>query len=141
MPRCPLAPMPLCAGLLALGTVVLLPTPTASAQDAAAVSTTVAVGTYFSCAVHDGRAYCWGNNDDGQLGDGGEVMRAAPAAVPGVTGVVEIGAGYGHACARTAGGEVFCWGDNSNRQVPGATGEEARQAVRVAGVMARRGWR
>ncbi|MFO0646115.1 MAG: hypothetical protein U0326_07745 [Polyangiales bacterium] len=42
-------------------------------------STSVAVGDDFSCArTEDGRAWCWGNNDRGQLGDGTTVMRAEP---------------------------------------------------------------
>ncbi len=42
-------------------------------------STAVAVGDDFSCVrTEDGRAWCWGNNSLGQLGDGTTVMRAEP---------------------------------------------------------------
>ncbi len=42
-------------------------------------ATAVATGDDFSCArTEDGRAWCWGNNSLGQLGDGTRVMRAEP---------------------------------------------------------------
>ena len=78
----------------------------------------VSAGFYFTCAVvGSGEARCWGQNDDGQLGDGRPTRRRHfPQAVravtgPGVlTGVREIAAGYNHACARVTGGQVRCWG-------------------------------
>ncbi len=45
-------------------------------------ATGVAAGDDFTCALtEDRRAYCWGNNDLGQLGDGSTVRRAAPMPV------------------------------------------------------------
>ena len=42
-------------------------------------STSVATGDDFTCArTEDGRAWCWGNNSLGQLGDGTQVTRAEP---------------------------------------------------------------
>ncbi|MCL4186012.1 MAG: hypothetical protein KJZ85_00290 [Rhodobacteraceae bacterium] len=44
----------------------------------------IAAGGFHSCAVNGlGRAYCWGYNTRGQLGDGTNTTRAAPAPVSG----------------------------------------------------------
>lgn len=71
----------------------------------------ITVGTDFSCALDDsGRAWCWGANDEGQLGDGSRVdrdsaglVRALPAAM------VAIGANTSTVCAGRHDG-LWCWG-------------------------------
>jgi alpha-tubulin suppressor-like RCC1 family protein len=61
---------------------------------------------------------CWGQNEDGQLGDGGTVSRHTPADVPGLTAGVKAVAGGGrHSCALTEGGAVKCWGANDSGQL------------------------
>lgn len=68
-------------------------------------------GIGFACAISvDGQAYCLGDNDYGQLGDGTQITRAAPGAVPGPTGVRSLATGVVHACAVDGVGAVFCWG-------------------------------
>jgi alpha-tubulin suppressor-like RCC1 family protein len=60
----------------------------------------VALGEYHTCAVMTaGGAKCWGDNDDGQLGDGSMTERHAPANVVGLVGATAITAGDFHACA------------------------------------------
>jgi alpha-tubulin suppressor-like RCC1 family protein len=55
---------------------------------------------------------CWGDNALGALGDGTEKSSPdAPVAVKGVTGAAEIVVDVSRSCARTTGGEVYCWGD------------------------------
>lgn len=61
---------------------------------------------------------CWGDNSNGQLGDGTTMSRNQPADVPGLTeGVKAVAAGAGHTCALTAKGEVLCWGGNDYGQL------------------------
>lgn len=73
--------------------------------------TDIAVGFSHTCAMADGRAYCWGSDGDGRLGVGGGPSRSEPAAVsanlPGT--VTAIAAGYRHTCA-IADGAAYCWG-------------------------------
>jgi hypothetical protein len=73
----------------------------------------LAVGREFACALEHvpGRVLCWGSNRRRQLGDGSVVSRATASAVSGISDAVEVTAGGDHACARTASGEVYCWGD------------------------------
>lgn len=60
----------------------------------------------------DGRAVCWGWNQDGQVGSGptgpGAVV-AAPATVPGVA-AAQVTAGAFRSCALTGDGTAWCWG-------------------------------
>lgn len=62
------------------------------------------------CGVRiDGSAFCWGNNDEGQLGNNMQGISTTPVEVVGVDNAVEIHAGGGHACVRV-NGAVQCWG-------------------------------
>jgi alpha-tubulin suppressor-like RCC1 family protein len=76
----------------------------------------MAAGFEYACAVVNGGAQCWGNNQDGQLGNGSRGESAVPVPVQGLgpgSGVQGIAASGGgeHTCAAVAGG-VQCWGDN-----------------------------
>lgn len=80
----------------------------------------VAVDTGFShtCAVTAaGAVKCWGDNDDGQLGDGTTTNRSTPVNVVGLANGVQAlsiagGAGDNHSCVLTSTGVVKCWGSN-----------------------------
>jgi alpha-tubulin suppressor-like RCC1 family protein len=69
----------------------------------------------------DGRAYCWGWNGRGQLGDGTTSMRVKPVAVLGGYRFRQIGAGYQHTCGVTTTNRVFCWGWNRYGQIGDST--------------------
>jgi alpha-tubulin suppressor-like RCC1 family protein len=76
------------------------------------------LGKVHGCArMEDGTAQCWGQNADGQLGDG-TTKPHAPASVPSLHGVVQIAASIHGSCALVASGRVKCWGEQS---VDGAT--------------------
>jgi len=83
------------------------------------------------CAVTDaGAVWCWGRNQYGQLGPSAELgtYRAAPAAVTGISDVVDISSGLKFTCARRRDESVLCWGsgefhspEQSNRPIPAPT--------------------
>jgi alpha-tubulin suppressor-like RCC1 family protein len=81
----------------------------------------VSVGQWFSCALLTNQTVqCWGDNTNGQLGNG--ATATLPATVPvavggGLSGVTSITAGQDHACALTASGALFCWGNNQQGQL------------------------
>ena len=86
-----------------------------------------------ACAVLvDGSVVCWGSNSSGQLGDGTQVNRAQPVAVPGLQNVVSVATGLSHTCAMSAGA-IRCWGDNSQGQLgsnaSGASGAMAQPTL------------
>jgi alpha-tubulin suppressor-like RCC1 family protein len=77
--------------------------------------TALAASVDFNCGLADGgRAYCWGVNGDGQLGDGGFVARARPEPVVGGRTFFSITTGRSFACALDAEGAAFCWGRNAS---------------------------
>jgi alpha-tubulin suppressor-like RCC1 family protein len=85
---------------------------------ATATAIAVSAGTAHSCAVlGDGQVFCWGANDQGQLGDGTTDARPLPAPVPSLTDVQQVAAGRAHTCARQRGGAIFCWGGNDAGQL------------------------
>jgi alpha-tubulin suppressor-like RCC1 family protein len=80
--------------------------------------TSISAGDSHSCAIADGKAYCWGSNGNGQLGDNNAPTAArVPVAVKSDSGplagktVTAISAGYNHTCA-VADGKAYCWGWN-----------------------------
>ena len=79
---------------------------------------TVTTGGFHSCATTtDGRIWCWGLNNAGQLGDNTTTERHYAAPVQGITTAVSIAAGAAHTCAILGDGSVNCWGDNTHGQV------------------------
>ena len=86
----------------------------------------IAAGAQHSCATTTaGDVYCWGANDQMQLGSSG-AGSASPRKVVGVSGAVALAAGADHTCALLGGGDVVCWGANDAGQLgTGQTGAAA----------------
>jgi alpha-tubulin suppressor-like RCC1 family protein len=80
-------------------------------------------GTYHTCGVSypDNRLYCWGNNTDGQLGDGTLTKRLTPVLVVGGLTFKQVGVGLWHTCAVTTTDRVYCWGLNTSGQLGDST--------------------
>lgn len=67
-----------------------------------------------ACVVdRGGGLWCWGWNDDGQVGDGTFDLRDAPVRVEGLGPVRRVVVGFLSTCALLANGEVACWGDRA----------------------------
>lgn len=98
----------------------------------------IASGRFHTCAIEEGKVYCWGLNHKGQLGitstnnctvndasllselgvSGPEVAcETEPVLVPGFSGALSLFA-FGHqTCAINGGGELRCWGQNDTAQL------------------------
>jgi alpha-tubulin suppressor-like RCC1 family protein len=71
----------------------------------------VVAGTYHTCAIRsDQKAYCWGANTGGQLGDGTLQDTTAPAPVSGGLSFTAISAATNYSCGVTSAGVAYCWG-------------------------------
>lgn len=80
-------------------------------------------GGYGHTCAHTsvGSSFCWGLNNDGQLGTGTTVSTDAPVTPNGLgTNVAAIAVGEDHSCA-IAGSTMKCWGRNSDGQVGDGT--------------------
>src|SRR5262249_55740843 len=93
------------------------PTPAPIASDVH--FTSVSRGWRHTCAVaEDNAAYCWGENDSGQLGNGqvNAKFNSGDTVVYRVAGDVKfalVDAGFVSTCGISTGGDQYCWGDGA----------------------------
>jgi uncharacterized repeat protein (TIGR02543 family) len=74
----------------------------------------VTTGFMFSVALmQDHTLMAWGNNQEGEIGDGTTTDRLTPVAVPGIDQVMWVSAGWTHVVAIRADGTVWVWGANN----------------------------
>ena len=59
-----------------------------------------------------GQLYCWGDNSDGEIGDGTMTNRLTPTRIGSADDWNDISAGASHSCGIRAGGALYCWGAN-----------------------------
>jgi alpha-tubulin suppressor-like RCC1 family protein len=96
-------------------------------------------GERHTCAVLQGGAlFCWGANNEGQLGVGlapeGPVLSATPILVGAAPSAKAVGAGGSHTCMTATDGSPFCWGENGNFQVAGAAADPQPTPFKVPGL-------
>jgi len=78
----------------------------------------VSAGEAYTCGVTPGnRAYCWGKNTNGQLGDRSKTGRLNPVAVYGGLSFRQVSTLWRHTCGVTTGNQAYCWGHNGLRQL------------------------
>ncbi len=131
-------------GQIATGATSLTPVPTPTLVSLPAMASQVSSFGGHTCArLVDGRVFCWGQNNTGQVGTGsvgGTV--STPTEVPTVRGATQVAAGTTHTCAILAGA-VQCWGNNllgqlgdgttgASRGIPMPTVALAGSAIQVA---------
>lgn len=94
----------------------------------------LSAGLGHTCAVDKaGKAWCWGDNSYGQLGDGGTASKDLPVAVGGGLAWKEVAAGKYFTCGRDDKGAILCWGENAKGQLGGTPGEQ-HAPVQVKGL-------
>lgn len=110
----------------------------------------VSLGMQFGCAaLGDQTVWCWGRNDESQLGyesidlcperlPNGQTRMVAchtyPLQVVGLSGVTAVSAGLAHTCAALTSGGLHCWGGNSKGQLGNGSARASRTPVVVDGL-------
>ncbi|HEX2678417.1 MAG TPA: lectin-like protein, partial [Polyangiales bacterium] len=95
----------------------------------------VSVGYYHACArASSGKAYCWGSNGSGRLGDGTTLERHGPVEVLGLSDVREIAAGESHTCAIVGSGELYCWGNGATSRLGTGNTTDQLLPTKIAGI-------
>ena len=77
----------------------------------------IALGSNHACAIiYNGSLYCWGEDNLGQLGDGGTLYSGnysstpVEVSLPNGRTAISVGAGEHHTCAVLDNASVYCWG-------------------------------
>lgn len=92
----------------------------------------VSVDGEATCALRDnGDAYCWGENNLGQVGDGTTTERKWPTQVVG-SNWSSISASSGHSCGVRCG-HAYCWGTGLTGRLGDGTGADSALPVEVSG--------
>jgi alpha-tubulin suppressor-like RCC1 family protein len=94
----------------------------ASPSSAASGWTSLSSGGNHTCGIRNGRIYCWGYDEFGQLGDGtAGGTRPVPAQIlSGATDWTSVSAGTYHTCAIRVG-RIACWGYDGSGQLGDGT--------------------
>jgi alpha-tubulin suppressor-like RCC1 family protein len=81
--------------------------------------TSLTAGWRHACAINlGGIAYCWGQDDRGQLGDNRNINSTTPIPVADTTLRFRVlSAGGRHTCGLTDTGAAYCWGSGSLGQL------------------------
>jgi alpha-tubulin suppressor-like RCC1 family protein len=94
----------------------------------------VAAGYQYSCGLTTaGAAYCWGDNNYGELGTGDSTSSAVPVPVAGGLVFRALSVGYLHACGLTPDGAAYCWGGNFEGELGNGTTQGSTRPVAVSG--------
>lgn len=102
--------------------------------------TAIAGGGYHTCLMFpDATLRCAGENNWGQLGNGGFANTATPVPVTGITTASTVGGGIEHTCSLLADGTIRCWGTNYVGQLGDGTtaglSEVPRQVQGISGAI------
>ena len=119
--------------------------PIAASSDFAIALTFLQISSsyYHNCAVTPGGVYCWGNNDNGQLGEATVITDCfqvpfspcenVPVLVQGSAGFTRIAVGSSHSCALDTAGAIWCWGYNGFGQLGDGTTTNHTTPAKISG--------
>ena len=97
----------------------------------------ISVGPTHTCGVTTtNRAYCWGLNYFGQLGNGGfgAAETTRPVAAAGSLRFLEVRVGADFTCGLTTENRIYCWGLNTDGQLgDGSNSQYSLEPVPLAG--------
>ncbi|MDD2377002.1 MAG: hypothetical protein PHD15_04065 [Clostridia bacterium] len=105
-----------------------------SGDEVVALAVDIVAGNGFTTVLlDDGVVKAWGNNSNGQLGDGTINDRYIPTIVPGLTNVKKLEAGGYHALALLNDETVKAWGSNWSGQIGIGTWQDVHVPIIVPG--------
>ena len=104
-------------------------------------ATAITASWWNFCALHqNGTISCWGDNSNGQLGNGtgGEIgdYSSVPVKVESINDAIAVAVSptSNHSCALHQNGTISCWGDNGWGQLGNGTNENSALPVQVSSI-------
>ena len=95
----------------------------------------ISAGSNYSLVLRaDGTVWAWGENWNGQLGDGTTINRDHPVQVQGLNNIIAISAGTSHSIALSADGTAWTWGWNLWGNLGDGTNFDRYVPVQVRGL-------
>jgi len=98
------------------------------------------MGDFNACVITtENKAYCWGQNNNGQLGTGNQTAVTSPTlvhtdgALVGKT-ITSISNSRYHSCAQASDNQAYCWGSNSVGQLGNSATVDSLTSVAVTTV-------
>lgn len=99
----------------------------------------IAAGSAHGVALKaNGTVWTWGNNGNGQIGNGTTTDVTVPVQVSGLPPIAAIGAGVTHSLALARDSPLWTWGVNSNGQL--GDGSQTMRVAPVAVALPGAGW-
>ena len=94
----------------------------------------VSLGAWHSAAItKDGSLYMWGENSDGQLGNGSTTNRSTPVKI--MENVATVSLGAWHSAAITKDGSLYMWGYNNYGQLGNGSSGNYEKSVSPIKIM------
>ena len=129
-------------GQLGNGTTLTADQPSPSPVQTTVKFSRLGAGNFHTCGLAlDATAHCWGQDYDGQQGNGTTISADQPAPQHPVAGGLlfdRLDSGNNHVCAWTTAGVAHCWGNDGNGQLGNGaalTGpQKSPTAVDISGV-------
>lgn len=81
----------------------------------------IAIGASHVCVLSEGNVLCWGQNEQGQIGDGTTMARNAPTLISLPGPAVDLALGVALSCAVLQNGLVSCWGRGQDGAIGDST--------------------
>lgn len=83
-----------------------------------AIWTDISHGYHSACGIQeDGSGWCWGDNGEGQFGNGTTGDESTPQPMSGAYKWKKIDVGWEFACGITDDGKLYCWGEGTEGQL------------------------
>ena len=88
-------------------------------------------GAVYDTSLAHGGLWTWGNNENGELGDGTVVNKSSPIQVGSLTNWSNIAAGHYHTTAIKSDGTLWTWGYNAYGQLGDGTIVNKQSPIQV----------
>lgn len=124
-----------CNTFLSIATLFLLSFALFANNTSASVMPQVSAGSFHTAALKSiGTVWVWGNNTNGQLGDGTNTDSTTPVQVSNLSDAIAIACGYWHTVALKSDGTVWTWGNNTYGQLGDGTNDDSNTPVQVSNI-------